>query len=123
VSPITGTETVLEPTALVKETVPEELVKSPGALAVPPAVDQLTCSGQHPFGRGATWIVNVAFVVPTFPSATVTSVIVTVGTGAAAAGVGMTIIRSPAAVAQPTARPERRPRILRTLAGNPKSLM
>ena len=87
-SPAIGTETTLEVADFVKVTVPDDAVKSPGAVAVPGAVAQLTWSAQQTFGGGATWIVNDAVATAPVPSVTVASEIVTEGVGAAAAGGG-----------------------------------
>ena len=98
-SPVTGTVTTLEVVVFVRETVPDEAVKS-AAEAEPGAVAQLTWSAQQAAGRGATWIVKLALTAAPVPSVTATSVIVTFGVGAAAAGVG-TASRSKAAAAAP----------------------
>ena len=52
--------TTLEDAFFVRETVPDEEVKSAGAEAEPGAVAQLTWSAQQAAGRGATWIVKLA---------------------------------------------------------------
>src|SRR5918992_1206987 len=84
-SPATGTDTTFEGAFFVSEMVPDDAVKSAGVTADPGAVDQLTWSAQQAFGEGAAEIVKLAFTVPPVPSVTVTSVIRTIGVGAAAA--------------------------------------
>ena len=51
-SPITGTDTTLGGSVFVRETVPDEAVKSAGAVAEPGAVAQLTWSAQQAAGCG-----------------------------------------------------------------------
>ena len=98
-SPITGTETTFEELVFVSETVPEEAVKSAGAVADPEAVAQLTWSPAPGLGAGAAWIVKFALTVPPVPSVTVTSVIVMLGVGAAVAGAGTATTSNAAATA------------------------
>jgi hypothetical protein len=118
-SPTMGTVTDLEVADFESVTVPEDDVKSPGAFAEPGAVAQLTCRGQHNFGGGAAWIVKEAVVDAPVPSTTVTSLIVTMGVGAAIAGDGRESTSIAAAAAPATrrrdaeegrVRPTRKPR-------------
>ena len=103
-SPVIGTETTLEVADFANVTIPEDAVKSPGDVAVPDAVAQLTWSGQQTFGGGATWIVNDAVALAPVPSVTVASEIVTEGVGAASAGEGRERMSTVAATAPATSR-------------------
>ena len=102
-SPVIATDTTLEAEPFASVTVPDAAVKSV-AVAEPGAVAQFTWSGQHALGGGAAWIVKFALTEPPVPSVTVTSVIVTAGTGAAVAGEGSESISRPAATAAPKRR-------------------
>jgi hypothetical protein len=103
-SPAIGTVTSREAAVLPSVTVPEDAVKSPGGVADPGAVAQLTWRGQQTFGGGATWIVKDADTEVPVPSFTVTSEIVTEGVGAAAAGEGRERMSTAAAAAPATRR-------------------
>jgi hypothetical protein len=103
-SPTIGTETTRDVADFESVTVPDEVEKSPGAVAEPGAVAQFTWREQQSFGGGATWIVNAAVTAEPVPSVTVTSVIVTEGVGAAAAGEGRERIITVAAAAQAPSR-------------------
>src|SRR5262245_1697491 len=80
VSPVTGTVMVCEVTPAAKVSVPEVVVKSLPAVALPFAVAYWTVTDEAL--AALRLAVNVKLVVPVLPSARVTSLMLSVGSGA-----------------------------------------